>query len=119
MKENYGNLESLKELGKNKTNSFTTEQLLDENLKNLEGENRIEVTARMNKAFNRIISENTDKKIVIVSHGAAIKFLLMNWCKLNNDNQLEYDGKIIKLNSPGVIKLSIKNKEVKKVEQII
>jgi len=119
MKENYGNLESLKELGKNKANSFTTEQLLDENLKNLEGENRIEVTARMNRAFNRIISENTDKRIAIVSHGAAIKFLLMKWCKLNNDNQLEYDSKIIKLNSPGVIKLLIKNKEVKKVEQIV
>ena len=57
-KENYGDLKSLKELGKTKQNSFTTEQLLDEQLKNIGGENRIEVTTRMEKAFERVINEN-------------------------------------------------------------
>ena len=33
MKENYGYLKSLEEIGKIKQNSFTTEQLLDGNLK--------------------------------------------------------------------------------------
>ena len=49
MKGNYGNLKSLEELGKIKQNSFTIEQLLDERLKNIDGENRIEVTNRMEK----------------------------------------------------------------------
>ena len=35
MKENCGNLTTLLKLGENKRNSFTTEQLLDEKLKNL------------------------------------------------------------------------------------
>ena len=35
MRENYGDLKSLQELGKIKQNSFTIEQLLDEKLKNI------------------------------------------------------------------------------------
>lgn len=35
MRENYGDLKSLQELGKIKQNSFTIEQLLDEKLKNV------------------------------------------------------------------------------------
>ena len=38
MKGNYGNLKTLEKLGINRKNDFTTEQLLDENLKNKGGE---------------------------------------------------------------------------------
>ena len=100
-----GNLESLKELGKNKKYTFTEEQLLDENLKNIDGESRLEVTKRMNDALNKLLKENTGKRIVIVSHGAAIKFLLLNWCKLNSDLKLVYKDSTIDLKSPSLIKL--------------
>lgn len=119
MKENCGNLESLKDLGKNKQESFTTEQLLDENLKNIEGESRIEVTYRMERAFQRVLSENIGKKIAIVSHGASIKFFLMKWCQLNVDNQLEFNRKIITLNSPGVLELVFQDGKLVDLTQIV
>ena len=100
-------------------NPFTIEQLLDEQLKNADGESRIEVTERMEKAFNRILSQNIGKNIAIVSHGASIKFLLMKWCNLDNNNQLEYNGKIINLNSPGVLKLVFNDTELIDLTQIV
>ena len=119
MKESYGDLKKLEELGKIKQNSFTVEQLLDEQLKNVDGESRIEVTNRMEKAFNHVLSENLKKNIAIVSHGASIKFLLMKWCNLNNNNQLEFNGKTINLNSPGVLKLLFDGKDLIELIQIV
>ena len=106
-------------MGKIRHNSFTVEQLLDAQLKNLGGESRIEVTNRMEKAFNRVFFENLGKNIAIVSHGAAIKFLLIKWCKLDNNNQLEFNGKILNLNSPGVLKLLFDGEDLIKLVQIV
>lgn len=119
MKENCGNLGSLKELGKIKSSDFTTEQLLDEKLKNLEGENRIEVTERMNQSFVQVLAQNKGKRIAIVSHGASIKFLLMKWCDLNINNKLEFNGNIISLNSPGVLKLTFEGEKLTQLVQIV
>ena len=114
-----GNLKKLKELGKNKKYSYTEEQLLDENLKNIDGENRIEVNNRMVNSLNKILEESKGKNIVIVSHGAAIKFLLMNWCKLNNDVKIIYNNSIIDLKSPSLLKLEFEGKDLKRLEHII
>lgn len=119
MKENYGNLASLQNLEKINGRNFTVEQLLNENLKNEDGENRKEVTKRMQEAFYKVFNENINKNIAIVSHGAAIKFLLMKWCKLNNDYNLEYDNKEIILNSPGVIQLTFQEGKLLELKQII
>lgn len=119
MKESFGDITKLRELGKNKKNDFTTEQLLDENLKNLGGESRKEVYLRINKAFNRVLSENKGKNIVIVGHGAALKFLLMNWCDLNSNNQLQFKNNIITLNSPGVVKLEFEGNKLIRLTKIV
>ena len=119
MKENYGNLTTLLKLGETKRNSFTTEQLLDEKLKNTDGENRIEVTERMEKTLNCILTNNSGKNIAIVSHGASIKFLLMKWCNLNSENQLEYCGKVLRLNSPGILKLLFNKRDLINIVQIL
>ena len=119
MKENYGDLITLRELGKGKSNSFTTDQLLDENLKNVDGESRKEVTDRVERSFNTILKENMEKRIAIVSHGATIKFLLMKWCKLNDKNEIQFNKKTINLNSPGIIKLIFEDNELLKLEQIL
>lgn len=119
MKENYGDLKKLKELEKTKKNSFTIEQLIDEKLKNVDGENRIEVSNRMEKAFTRVLLENSGKNIAIVSHGAAIKFLLMKWCKLDSQNQIEFNQKVINLNSPGVLELLFDENKLIKLVQIV
>ena len=57
-------------------------QYWDKDFKNLEGESQSEVNKRMTEAFWEVVKENQNKKIVIISHGTAISFLLMNWCKL-------------------------------------
>ena len=113
-----GNLNNLKNIGKNKKYSYTEEQLLDEKLKNINGENRVEVNKRMTNALNKVLKQNEGKNIVIVSHGAAIKFLLMNWCKLNDELSLEYKGKELTIDSPCLLKLIFRNSELVDLEQI-
>lgn len=107
-----GNLETLRELGKDKKHTYTEEQLMDENLKNIDGENRIEVNKRMNTSLNKILKDNVGKKVVIVSHGAAIKFLLMNWCDLNENCKLIYNNSIIEVESPSAIKLKFRKENL-------
>lgn len=119
MRESYGDLVELEKLGKHKSNSFTTEQLIDENLKNVNGESRKEVNERMSSALSEILNSNNSKRIAIVSHGAAIKFLLMNWCKFNEDYKLIYDKEnIIEVKSPGVIKLEFSENKLKSISNI-
>ena len=107
-----GNLETLRELGKDKKHTYTEEQLMDENLKNIDGENRIEVNKRMTTSLNKILKDNAGKKVVIVSHGAAIKFLLMNWCDLNEKCKLVYNNSIIEVESPSAIKLEFRKENL-------
>lgn len=107
-----GNLETLRELGKDKKHTYTEEQLMDENLKNIDGENRIEVNKRMTTSLNKILKDNAGKKVVIVSHGAAIKFLLMNWCDLNENYKLVYNNSIIEVESPSAIKLEFRKENL-------
>lgn len=59
----------------------------------------------MTNALNKVLKQNEGKNIVIVSHGAAIKFLLMNWWKLNDELKLTYKDSIIDLKSLSLIKL--------------
>lgn len=119
MKGNYGNLENLKKMQKNKKLSYTKEQLLDEKLKNEDGESNIEVSRRMSDFFNDLInSSNSCKNIAVISHGAAIKFYLSKFCTLNKDCELKYKDRILKINSPSVFKLKIKYNKLKDITQI-
>lgn len=102
-----GDLNALQELGKNKNHSFTEEQLLDNNFKNTFGESMTDVEKRMNFAINRIVEEYKNKRIVIVSHGAALRFYLKKFCKLNKNVQLEYNNIVLDFSSPCVIKLTM------------
>lgn len=111
-----GDLKALEKFGEGKKHTYTEEQLLDENLKNVDGENRLEVNQRMLCTLNHILKENIGKRIAIVSHGAAIKFLLMNWCKLNKDCEIIYDGTILNIKSPSVIELKFVRNRIKKTK---
>ena len=109
-------------LGKEKKNSYTVEQLLDSKLKNVDGESNEEVKYRMYECLEEIIAKNPGKRIAIVSHGAAIKFLLQNWCEYD----IEIDKFIFKetiaipqkLESPSILKLEFINKELKDIRCI-
>ena len=43
----------------------------------------------------------------------------MKWCNLNINNQLEFNGKPINLNSPGVLKLLFDDKDLIELVQIV
>ena len=119
MKGNYGNLETLKELGKSKKYPYTEEQLLDHNLTNLGGECYTEVLDRFNNFFNELYKlSKKNINIAIVSHGAAIKFFLSQYCSLNSKLQLEYNGKVLNVSSPSVFKLELNNNKIVNLEQI-
>ena len=97
---------------------YTIEQMLNPKLKCTNGESMEEVKVRMDDSIKRIVNENLGKKVAIISHGAAIKFFLMNWCKLSGA-YLYYKGNCIRVNSPGVIKIMIKDGSVVNIETIV
>ncbi len=97
---------------------YTIEQMLNPKLKCTNGESMEEVKVRMDDSIRRIAQENVGKKVAIVSHGAAIKFFLMNWCKLSGA-YLYYKENCIRVNSPGVIKILIEDGSVVNIETIV
>lgn len=117
-----GDLEELSKIERTKKFSYTTEQLLDCNLKNREGENSVEVRKRVIKSLNEIIRDNKNKRIVVVSHGADIKYTLLEWCTFNSDtHEIMFKDKVIvgeKMNTPEVIKLSFKNNTLIDIERL-
>ena len=113
-----GNLDKLKELGKTKQHSFTLEQLLDKNLKIEFGESMNEVNERMSLAVSDILKKYEDKKIAIISHGAAMKFYLMNFCNLNDDMQILFKDKVLDFSYSSIIKLSFNKNEIINIRNI-
>lgn len=103
-KENYGDLDELAELGKVKKNPYTIEQIIDRDLKCTNGESMNDTKNRFEEKINEVINNNLGERLAIVSHGAAIKFYLMNWCELIGKD-IEYKGNIIKIESPSITKL--------------
>lgn len=78
--------------------NFERKQFLDENYKIGNGENQKQVRERMYSAITKILDENKNKKVVIISHATAISYLLKKWCNIEIvDDKLRYlfNGKIL------------------------
>ena len=112
---------------KNEYPNFFCEQYWNKELKADDGESQTEVNKRMLDGFWDVVNNNKGKNIVIVSHGTAISFLLMNWCKLldvqqNLLREIEFNGKIIInriYNSPEVFKVVLnENNEILNIENL-
>lgn len=88
-------------------------QYLDKDFRNPEGESQREVNKRMTEAFWNVVNQNQNKKIVIVSHGTSISFLLMNWCELL-DVELNH-RRYLKFNEKEVINRPYYSPEVFKI----
>ena len=101
-----GKLFDLKKLVKEFEYPFTKEQLINNQLKNLDGESMQEVKERMTYAIENILKTYENKRIIIVSHGAAMKYYLMNYCQLNDEIELTYNNNILDFSSPSIIKLT-------------
>lgn len=71
--------------------NFERKQFLDENYKIGNGESQKEVSNRMYSAIMKILKENKNKRIAIVSHATAISYLLKKWCDIQVlDDKLRY-----------------------------
>ena len=112
-------------IDKEKYPNFFCDQYHDRYLKADKSESQDEVAKRTKEAFLEVVNNNKGKRIIIVSHGTAISFLLMNWCKLldvqsNLLRKLEFNGKVIinrPYNSPEVFKVTLDdNNEVNDIE---
>lgn len=72
--------------------NFERKQFLDENYKIGNGESQKEVSNRMYYTIMKILNENKNKRVAIVSHATAISFLLKKWCNINIvDDELRYN----------------------------
>lgn len=75
---------------------FGLRQNNDENYKVGDGESQKEVRERVYKALIDVIDKYKDKRVVIVTHGSAILWLLKQWCDVNLvDKYVMFNGKII------------------------
>lgn len=119
---NERNMGIIKE-GKN----IVIDQYFDDNLKNEEGESKKEVQNRMYEGFMEVVYKNKGKRVVIFSHGAAITFLLMKWCKLeyikeNKHKCLSFKNKIVVdkvFNQPEVFKITLdENDNILNIENV-
>ena len=100
-------------------------QYKDENFKTVGGESQKDVRNRMDEAITEILKEHKDKRIAVFSHGYAITFYLLKYCKLISiiDEKLKYqfNNKIIfdkKINAPEVFKLTFEENKIKDIELI-
>ena len=74
-----------------KPKDFERRQFLDENYKIGDGESKKEVEERMYECILKILKENQNKTIAIVSHATAMSYLLNKWCDIKiEDNILSY-----------------------------
>ena len=114
-----GNLIELGEFMKDKkTRDPSQEQLLDTSFKTSDGESAEETKIRMTKFFDKILREYEGKKIAVVSHGGAIKFYLLNWCKVNEDVKLVYKNTTLDITSPCLLRLTFEKDKLINLEQI-
>lgn len=93
-------------------------QYSDENFKTEGGESQRDVRARFDECFEEIIKKHKGKRIAIFSHGRAISFFLMRWCKIEKVYSVKriamsFKGEIFFdkiFNAPEVIRLTLDEK---------
>lgn len=115
-----GNIEDLAIFMQDKkTRDPSREQLAFPNFKTRDGESANDTNKRMNKFMSDILKKYSGQRIAVISHGGAIKFYLLNYCKVNEKLNLEYKGKELNITSPCLLKLTLKNDDLIDLEQII
>ena len=102
--------------------NFGLRQNDDENYKMGDGESQKEVRERVYRALIDVIDEYKDKRVVIVSHGSAILWLLKQWCDIDlknkciifNDKLILYDN----IFNCTTFKLEFDNKKLVDIEKV-
>ena len=113
-----GNLEDLSKWMENKTIGVVQAYLQNQKWKAREGESCEDATKRVTHFLQKILKENKGKRIVLVSHGALISFLLTNWCDLDDEMKLIFNNKVIEIKEPSITKLTFENQKLLNIEPI-
>ena len=114
-----GNIDEINKIMEDSKVDYSYTQIYKRDLKATGGESALDVMNRMNNAINRIISENKDKRIAIVSHGAALKFYLVQFCEVVDELYLKYNGKRLSFDAPCLIKMTLDdNNEIIDIKNI-
>lgn len=114
-----GNLKEIAEFMKDKaTRDPSQEQLLDRKFKTSDGESAEDTNKRMNEFLDMILEDYRGKNIAVVSHGGSIKFLLLNWCVVNENVKLVYKNSVLDISSPCLLKLTFRDKELIDILQL-
>ena len=113
-----GDLEDLSKWMKNKTVGVVQAYLQDKKWKAREGESCEEAIERVTLFLQKILNQNIGKRIVFVSHGALISFLLTNWCDLNKEMKLLFNNKVIEIKEPSITKITFDNEKLINIESI-
>lgn len=114
-----GNREDLAKFMKNKeTRDPSREQLAFLDFKTRNGESAKDTNDRMNEFIEEILENYKGKRIAVVSHGGAIKFYLLNYCKVNERLNLEYKGKELNITSPYLLKLVFRENNLVDLEEM-
>lgn len=100
-----GSIEDLANWMKDKKYGVVQSYLLDRTYKGRDGESCEEATQRVSEFLEFILENYKGKRIALVSHGALLSFLLINWCELNEDVKLIWNNKIIEIKEPSITKL--------------
>ncbi len=110
-----------------KSKEFWLEQMYNENIKVIGGENQKEVRKRMIESIEDILKNEKGKKVAVVTHATAMTFLLMNWCKLENaildgkKRKLSFNNKIViddSFNTPEVFELVFDDDVIYSIKRI-
>lgn len=114
-----GNIEDLaKFMNDKETRDPSREQLVFPEFKTRDGESANDTNKRMNKFIDEILEKHKGKRIAVISHGGAIKFYLLSYCKVNERLNLEYKGKELFITSPCLLKMTFKENKLISLEQI-
>lgn len=114
-----GNLEDLARFMTDKeTRDPSREQLAFPEFKTRDGESANETNKRMNEFISEILEKYEGKKVAVISHGGSIKFLLLSYCKVNKNLNLEYKKNELCINSPCLLKMTFRQNELLNLEQI-
>ena len=100
-------------------------QYFDESFKTEGRESQKEVRDRVDEVIKEILVKHKNKRIAVFSHGYAITFYLLKYCKLVSiiDNKLKYEfnNKIVfnkRINAPEVFKLTFNDNKLLNIELI-
>ena len=114
-----GNIEDLaKFMNDKETRDPSREQLVFPEFKTRDGESANDTNKRMNEFISETLEMHKGKRIAVVSHGGAIKFYLLSYCKVNERLNLEYEGKELAITSPCLLKMTFRNNELVNLERI-